>query len=432
MSFCGAEAEALLSLADIAALQNEALAAAVDYLFSCSPFYKKMLAAAGLKPGDIRTTDDLLKVPTTSKQDLAGNNGDFLCVAGSSIVDTVTTSGTTGRPTLYMLTERDLARLAYNEYLSFSCLGITEDDVAFLSVTMDRCFMAGLAYYQGLRKLGVNVLRLGPASPAMHLGLIDELSPTLIVSVPSFLKRIAAYAQEQGRDLRGCSISKAVCIGEPVRRRDLSLNPLGASVEESWGLRVASTYGVTELATSSCECQYGCGGHLHPELLYLEILDEEGQPVAPGETGEIVATTFGVEAMPLLRFRTGDYSFLITEACRCGRQTSRLGPILGRKDQLLKIKGTSVFPAAISRALDSIPEVSSYVMIASCSDALSDQLEVLYSTEHDPAEISATAKNRIQGEAKVLPEIRSVSAAEIEALQNIRGSRKRRVFIDRR
>jgi phenylacetate-CoA ligase len=432
LPFCGAEAEALLSLADIASLQNQALAGAVEYLFCCSPFYKKMLASAGLKAGDIRTTDDLLKVPTTSKQDLAGNNGDFLCVDARRIVDTVTTSGTTGRPTLYMLTERDLQRLAYNESLSFSCLGIAEDDLAFLSVTMDRCFMAGLAYYQGLRKLGVNVLRLGPASPAMHLGLIDQLNPTLIVSVPSFLKRIAAYAQEQGRDLRNCSISKAVCIGEPVRREDLSLNPLGVSVEESWGLRVSSTYGVTELATSCCECQYGCGGHLHPELLYVEILDKAGARLAPGETGEIVATTFGVEAMPLLRFRTGDYSFLITEACQCGRQTSRLGPILGRKDQLLKIKGTSVFPAAITRAMDSIPEVRSYVMIASCSDALSDQLQVLYSTEHDPAEISARVKDRIQGEAKVAPEIRSVSAAEVEALQNIRGSRKRRIFIDRR
>jgi len=421
-----------LTPGEIAGVRNDGVALLTVYVCSRSPFYRELFRSAGLTPGDVVSTEDLTKLPTTTKHDIVARNRDFLCVEQSRIIDVVTTSGTTGRPTLYLLTERDLERLAFNEQLSFSCAGIGREDVVFLSVTMDRCFMAGLAYFEGLRRLGTAVLRMGPASPAMHLDLLDRLRPTVVVSVPSFLKRIARYAEEQGRDLAKSSIEKAVCIGEPLRDKELALNPLGRLLEESWGVKVYSTYGVTELATSCCECDCGCGGPLHPELLHLEILDEDGNRVPPGEVGEVVATTFGIEAMPVLRFRTGDYSFLIEDRCRCGRHTPRLGPILGRKDQMLKIKGTTVFPAAVSRALDSLPNVTNYVMIVSAEDALADHLEVVISARGREETVLDEARAAIQGEAKVTPDIRLATEEEIDMLQSPPGSRKRRFFIDRR
>src|SRR5262249_43209718 len=152
----------------------------------------------------------------------------------------------------------------------------------------------------------------------------ERTQPTAIVSVPSFLRVIAEKAQETGFDLAECSVKKAICIGEPIRDRTLGLNPSGRTIEAAWGARVYSTYGVTELANSLCECDAGVGGHLHQELLHLEVLDDAGNSLPDGEVGEVVATTFGVEAMPLIRYRTGDCAAIIRTPCTCGRTSPRL------------------------------------------------------------------------------------------------------------
>src|SRR5690606_2425013 len=123
-------------------------------------------------------------------------------------------------------------------------------------------------------------------------------------------------------------------------------------------------YGVTEIANSLCECDAGAGGHLHNEQLHIEIVDDNSQPVADGEIGEIVATTFGVEAMPLIRYRTGDCAAIFRESCSCGRNTPRLGPIVGRKNQKLKFKGASLFPSTLTLVLEESAEVESFVVIA--------------------------------------------------------------------
>jgi phenylacetate-CoA ligase len=224
---------------------------------------------------------------------------------------------------------------------------LTARDTALVAVAMDRCFMAGLAYWLGLRELGCAVVRTGAGSSLLVLEMIARAQPTAIVAVPSFLRVIAEKARETGFDLKNCSVKKAVCIGEPVRDQALALNGSGRAIETAWQARVYSTYGVTELANSLCECEAAAGGHLHEEQLHLEILDDDGRPVPDGEIGEIVGTTFGVEAMPLIRYRTGDCAALFQTACPCGRATPRLGPIVGRKNQKLKFKGTSLFPSML-------------------------------------------------------------------------------------
>jgi phenylacetate-CoA ligase len=266
----------------------------------------------------------------------------------------------------------------------------------------------------------------------MHFDMIRRLKPTAIVSVPSFLGHLADKAAETNFNLAAGGIRRAVCIGEPVRENNFALNRAGLAVEKSWGAKVFSTYGVTELAASLCECEAGRGGHLHPELLHLEALDEQGRAVPDGEIGELTATTFGVEAMPVIRYRTGDFAALHRAPCACGRRTLRVGPIVGRKNQRLKIKGTTVFPSALKTVLDSLPEISSYAILARRGENLSDDVEIKFSSTGDQAKIISALKELFQGAAKVTPRLTVAVPAELEQLQLPDGARKRRYFVDLR
>lgn len=384
-----------------------------------SPFYRELFRGKNAMP-------QLSEVPTVNKTVLSERNLDFLCVPREKIVEIVTTSGTTGKPLLWMLAESDLQRLATNEKLSFTCVGLTAQDSVVIAVAMDRCFMAGLAYWLGLREIGCSAIRTGAASPTLVLEMIQRVRPTAIIAVPSFLRVIADKARETGFDLKNASVQKAVCIGEPIRDRAMKLNPSGRAIEESWGAKIFSTYGVTELANSLCECSAGAGGHLHDEQLHIEILDDHDQPVAEGEIGEVVATTFGVEAMPLIRYRTGDCAALFRERCACGQTTPRLGPIVGRKNQKLKFKGASVFPSTLTLLLEENAQVESFVVIARKENELSDLIEVLISGSVS----TDTLREAIQARAKISPQIRHASAEEIESLQMPPQARKRRTFVD--
>jgi phenylacetate-CoA ligase len=367
-------------------------------------------------------------LPLLEKRTLSGRNLDFLCVPRDRIVEIVTTSGTTGQPLLWMLTEADVRRLALNEKLSLECAGLTARDTVLVAVAMDRCFMAGLAYWLGLREIGCGIIRTGAASPLLVLEMIQRAQPTAIVGVPSFLRLVADKAREAGYDLKSASVTKVICIGEPIRNLSFALNSSGQAIEAAWGAKVFSTYGVTELANSLCECDAGQGGHLHDEQLYLEILDDDGKSVADGEVGEVVATTLGVEAMPVLRYRTGDCAALFRAPCGCGRSTPRLGPILGRKDQKLKFKGTSLYPSTLVAVLEQIGGVEAFVILARRENELSDAVEVLI---HGSASVAAL-REAFQARAKIAPQIRVGTLAEIEALQMPPQARKRRTFVDLR
>ena len=424
--------EAALSIADIEAVQSAAWERTFRHAAAHSPFYRAHFARAGISAGGALPLSNLDRVPTVDQAVVSECTEQFLCVPREKIVDVVTTSGSTGRPLVWQLTERDLERLAHNEELSFGCAGFTAADTVLLAVAMDRCFIAGMAYFLGLRKLGCAIVRVGPATPAMHLDMIRRAQPTAVVGVPSFLLRLAEKAAEAGFPLAACGIGKAACIGEAVREADFALNHAGRLVARSWGANVFSTYGVTELAASLCECPAGCGGHLHPELLWLEALDEAGRPVPDGSIGELTATTFGVEAMPLIRYRTGDYAAIHRAPCPCGRNTPRIGPIVGRKHQKLKLKGATVFPSALKTILDGTPEIFSYAIVARREASLGDAVEVKIAFAGDPAKIARSLQERFQGEAKVAPQITAATAAEIDRLQLPDGARKRRYFVDLR
>jgi len=424
--------EERLTAGQIARLQQNAWARTWQHAQARSSFYRGYPRLAGRARRAPLPLSEIHRLPTIDKSVLSNHPDAFLCVPPERVVDIVTTSGTAGEPLVCGLTETDLQRLALGEYLSFRCAGLSSADTVLLAVTLDRCFIAGLAYFMGLRLLGCGIVRTGPATPLLTLKMLGRARATAIVGVPSSLLLLAERAAEAGLDPARMGVRKLICIGEPVRQPDWSLNPAGELLAQRWQARVYSTYGNTELAASLCECDAGRGGHLHPELLYVEALDELGRPVPDGQVGELTATTFGVEAMPLIRYRTGDFAALHREPCPCGRQTLRIGPIVGRASQKLKFKGTTVFPSALKAVLDSCPGLSAYIIIARSAPSGADVVEVRLACPGDGRQVLSGLRERFQGLAKVVPELTLAAAAEIEALQMPEAARKRRFFVDLR
>ncbi len=416
----------------IKAFQEEKLAEVLHYLSIHSPFYRERFNELGIRPEKIKTLEDLNRIPVTTKNDLQERNEDFLCVNRSKVVDFITTSGTMGTPVTFAMTDKDLDRLAYNEQISFSCADTTSDDIYQLMVTMDKRFMAGLAYFLGLRKLGTGIIRTGPGLQELQFESIRRFFPTGIITVPSFIPKLIQYADEHGIDLSSTSIKKAVCIGEPIRNPDFSLNTLGRMITEKWDLKLYSTYASTEMGTAFTECGEGMGGHHHPEMIIVEFLDEHDQPVKEGEAGEVTVTTLGVEGMPLLRFKTGDICHHHTGNCSCGRTTMRLGPVIGRKQQMIKYKGTTLYPPAIYDVLNQISDIENYVVEVSTNQLGTDEILIRAGSLHGNPLMEKEIKDHFRASLRVAPNIQFMAPKEITSLQFPGDSRKPIIFIDRR
>lgn len=404
----------------------------ISYLFNSSKFYKNLFEQNGIKISDIKTLEDLHKIPFTHKNDIAKKNDEFLCVDKSKVVDYITTSGTLGNPVIFSMTEKDLERLAYNEAISLTCSGCTEEDIIQLTTTIDKRFMAGLAYFLGARKLGAGIIRVGAGMPELQWDTINRIKPSVLIAVPSFIVSLVKYAEQNGIDYQNSSLKKVICIGEPMRKADLSLSTLAEKIKSYWDIELYSTYASTEMATAFAECEERRGGHHHPELIICEFVDEKDRPVGPGEPGELVITTLGVEGMPLLRFKTGDICAHYTGPCKCGRNSIRLGPVLGRKQQMIKLKGTTVYPPAIFELLDDIPEVDSYVIEVSTNEIGTDDVLVRVAGKEMSREIEKKIKDHFRAKIRVAPNIKFESHKDIEAIQNPENSRKTISFIDKR
>ena len=430
MSFANLEHIALASPAEIYAVQNQLFHKHLRYCAQSSPFYRHLLNSRGI---DIEQMDlcHIGQLPLTSKEDLENYNDQFLAVPAERIVDIVQSSGTTGRPTRIMYTERDLQRLAYNEKQSFSATGLAQGDVVLLTCTMDRCFIAGLAYFLGLRELGAATIRNGHGTLEGHRDVIARMKPTAIVGVPSFIRKLGLYLKENGDDPRATLVRRIICIGEPLRDRGLAPLPVARDLMDLWNAQVFSTYASSETISTCCECEAGNGGHILPKLAVTEILDDAGNVVSDGEIGEVVVTPLQIEGMPLLRFRTGDISFLRQGKCSCGRLSPRLGPILGRRKQMLKLKGTTIYPEAIALALEEFGKVQEFFVEVKCADVLSDQVTV-YVCAKDQKLTAVQVGDFLSARLRARPEVVIASEAMIRERVFSPQYRKPMRFFDRR
>jgi phenylacetate-CoA ligase len=262
-----------------------------------------------------------------------------------------------------------------------------------------------------------------------HTSVIGLMHPTFIVGVPGFLRKLGRHLHERGVAPKG--IRGLICIGEPLRDAWMKPTALTEELEHVWSAPAFSTYSSSEIVTSFCECEAQQGGHAAPDLGIIEILDKKGQPVKRGETGEIVVTPLGVEGMPLLRFRTGDIGYLMDEPCSCGRRTPRLGPILGRCAQMLKVKGTTLYPATVFEALNGIPEVTEYLLRAT-SHSGADVLHVDISLAQDTSELRQKVEAALLARLRVRVGLNIVDEAILRKQVYLPQSRKPIRFVDLR
>jgi phenylacetate-CoA ligase len=413
-------------------IQEQKLQALLSYLDAFSPFYKQLFTENGIDILTIKTIEDLVSIPTTDKEDLQQRNEDFLCVPRNQIVEYASTSGTLGSPVVVALTKNDLDRLAYNEYGSFVCADGSPDDIYQLMLTLDRQFMAGIAYYSGLCKLGAGIIRLGPGVPSLQWETIQRLKPTAIVAVPSFILKLIQFAKDNGIVVDQTSVKKAICIGENIHNTDFSFNILGKKIKEAWNIQLYSTYASTEMQTAFTECGQGHGGHLQPELLIVEILDEDNRQVGAGIPGEVTITTLGVEGMPLLRYKTGDICMYFDEPCACGRNSLRLSPVIGRKKQMIKFKGTTLYPPALFDLLNEMDEIIDFAIEVYSNEVGLDEV-LLHLLPTDPGEAcNHRIRANLQARLRVSPAVVYVDAQTLQKIHLPETGRKIVRFIDRR
>lgn len=413
---------------EIARIQADLLAETLTYAAARSPFYRERLEGVDPACGP----GGLAPLATTCREDLQARGEDFLAAPREEIAEIVSTTGTTGAPIFVPLTRNDVERLAENERRGFAWLGAGPGMRFHTAVTMDNLFVAGLAYHEGIRRTGAAAVRVGMQPARRHLDLLRDLRPDGMVAVPSMMIALARLAREAGEDPRKYAPGKLMLIGDAVRGPDLALNATGRLIEDAWGSEIYSTYGLTEAGAAFHECPAHKGLHSHPDILLAEVLDDGGRPLAPGEAGELVVTTLMTEGMPLIRYRTGDVTFIVPGDCPCGRGGARIGPILGRKAHRLKVKGTTIYPKTVEEALVGVEGVRNFIIEARDGDDGTDRLLVRIGTDTaDPAflEIVRTA---VFSRARVTPEIVLEPPASVEASLYEGGRRKPRVFLDGR
>jgi len=321
------------------------------------PFYRDLLAREGVRPDEIRTLEDVRKLPFTKKQDLRnGYPFGFFAVPMREVVRIHTTSGTTGKPTVVGYTRGDLDHWSDLIARNMTMIGLTEDDVFQNAVNMGM-FTGGLGFHYGAEKVGMTVLPAGTGNTRRQIEMIDDFGVTAIHCTPSYAMHLAEVAEEMGSDLP--SLRTGMFGAEPWS------DATRTELQDRLGVTAFDSYGMSELYGPGVafECPEQDGLHIWHDMYLVEIIDPAtGEVLGPGERGELVVTPLVKEAMPLLRYRTGDITMLLEEDCPCGRM-QRIARFSGRVDDMLIIRGINVFPSQIEHILMALPEVGDQFMV---------------------------------------------------------------------
>ena len=417
--------------AAIKVYQDIRLQDTLAYVSQYSSYYQRIFKDHAIDISQINGTRDLFRLPTTSKEDIQRFHQELICVPEHQIIDYSTTSGTTGSPLVIPMTDRDIDRLAYNEYISLSCAGVTSADKVMLCTTMDKQFMAGIAYFLGIRKIGAGLIRAGVDALSTQWENIFRYQPTVLIAVPSFIIRLLEYAKANQIDFQRSSVQKIICIGEGIRRLDFSDNNISRRIKSQWSVELFSTYAATEMAAAFTECSCQRGGHHHPELVIVECLDADNRPLPPGQVGELTITTLGVEAFPLIRYKTGDLVSLSSPTCACGRNTVRVSPVIGRKQQRIKLKGTTIYPPAIANVLNANVNVKDYLILIENDELGSDAVSVFVEAVNE-SNTQHELQRAIKGHLRVSPKLELANIAQLRKRHQVHKKRKPVKILDRR
>jgi phenylacetate-CoA ligase len=337
-------------------LEEELLADQVGRCYERAPFYRRKLAAAGVRPEDVERLEDLARLPFTTKEELRESQaaeppfGDFACADPLEIVRVHLTSGTTGRPLVLGYTERDLRASAQFGARSFWAAGARPDDVVLHCLSYS-FYTGGLADHLAMEATGATVVPVGLGQSARLLDVWAELRPTAMFSTLTYPLYLAETAAERGVEPRGLGLRKLLVTGEPGGQMTSTRDRMAAL----WGAEVGDSYGLSDVwGTLAGECEERAGLHFCAQGgAVVELVEpESGDPVAvePGAEGELVFTHLDREASPLLRFRSGDIAAVADVECPCGRTGFRFR-VAGRSDDMFRVRGVNVFPSAVEELL---------------------------------------------------------------------------------
>jgi phenylacetate-CoA ligase len=353
-------------------LQSARLVKLVDYVYHNVEFYRKKMQAVDLMPGDIKSIEDITKLPFTTKDDLRDNYPfGLFAVPNSEIVRIHASSGTTGKATVVGYTRHDLEIWAECVARCLTMAGVTKDDIIQIAYGYG-LFTGGLGAHGGAEKIGATVVPMSVGNSKKMTTMMVDFGATAIACTPSYLLHISEVLAEEGL-LDKIKLKAAICGAEPWTEK------MRNEIEARLNIKAYDIYGLSEVMGPgvACDCQYHNGLHVCEDHFYPEVLNSATlTPVADGETGELAFTTLTKEGIPLIRYRTKDLTSIDHSTCACGRTSARISRFKGRVDDMLIIRGVNVFPSQIEAALIEVEEVTPhYMMIVDRVNNL-DTLEV--------------------------------------------------------
>jgi phenylacetate-CoA ligase len=341
-------------------LQYKLLKTLVYRLYSFSPFYHQRMRDHEVHPDDINELADVKKLPFMFKSDLRDNYPDRLFIASQDeLVRYHVSSGTTGKPTVVGYTARDIEAWTTSLARALTSCGLGRGDVMQVSYGYG-LFTGGLGLHYGAERIGASVIPTSVGNTERQIELMQDLRATAIACTPSYLLHMGEVAEKMGVSIKNDThLHTAILGAEPWS--ELMRN----RIQDWLGVKAYDIYGTSELyGPLFCECIEQKGIHVWGDLALVEIIDPQTEePVAPGERGELTITMLQKEALPMIRFRIGDITTLITKTCSCGRTHPRITRIQGRVDDMLIIRGINVFPSQIEHALMGIPQVGQHFQI---------------------------------------------------------------------
>lgn len=349
-----------MSRSELEALQLERLQKTVNHCMN-SPFYQNKFKELGITPDDIKTLDDVRKLPFTTKEDLRENYPfGICCVPMKDCVRLHSSSGTTGNPTVVLHSQRDLDEWANAVARCLWMVGSRPEDV-FQNSAGYGMFTAGLGFQYGAEKVGMLTVPAAAGNTTRQIKFIKDFGTSVLHAIPSYASRIYEVMKEEGCDPRKDTKLRVLCIGaephsEEQRKR----------IEDNLGVKAYNSYGISEMMGPGVafECQEQNGLHIWEDYFIVEIIDPVTlEPVPDGELGELVLTTINREAMPLLRYRTRDLTRILPGDCPCGRHHKRLARLQGRSDDMMILKGVNIFPIQIEKILLKFKELSTDYLI---------------------------------------------------------------------
>ncbi|MBR5763608.1 MAG: phenylacetate--CoA ligase [Bacteroidaceae bacterium] len=401
-----------LSREEIKALQLERLKATVKHCMN-SEFYKKRFEEAGITPDDIKTLDDIRKIPFTTKQDLRDTYPfGMRSVPLDKCVRLHSSSGTTGNPTVILHTQKDLDEWANAVARCLWMVGLRPNDV-FQNSSGYGMFTGGLGFQYGAERLGMLTVPAAAGNTIRQIKFITDFGTTAIHAVPSYVTRIKEVMDEMGIDPRKDTKLKMLAIGaEPHSEEQRK------KIENMLGVKAYNSFGMSEMCGPGVafECKEQNGLHFWEDYYIVEIVNPETlEPVPDGEIGELVLTTINREAMPLLRYRTRDLTRVLGYDCPCGRKHIRLDRMKGRSDDMMVLRGVNIFPIQIEKILMQFKELATDYLITLTTDNDNDNMTVEVELDQlftdDYARLQALTKEitrRLKDEILLTPKVKLV------------------------